>query len=62
MSKMGKVNRETIGSVGQWAAAGLSFAGIIIEVETGAPIGYIIITTGAVIFAVATKIKYWRNS
>ena len=32
-------------------------AGIIVEIGTGGHLGYVLITTGALIFAISTKIR-----
>ena len=35
-------------------------AGIVVEIATGGHLGYVFITTGALIFAISTKIKERR--
>ena len=35
-------------------------AGIIVEIGTGGHLGYVFITTGALVFAISTKIKERR--
>ena len=56
-----KIDRELIGIVGQWLAIFMVTAGIGIEVGYGAHIGFVFITAGGVILAMATKIKYLRG-
>ena len=46
-----------IGVIGQWAAFCALGVGIAIEIHYGANIGFMGITIGSVLFAVATKIK-----
>ena len=46
-----------IGVIGQWAAFCALGIGIAIEIHYGADIGFMGITIGSVLFAVATKIK-----
>jgi len=46
-----------LGVIGQWAAFCALSAGIGIEIKYGADIGFMSITIGSVLFAVATKIK-----
>ena len=46
-----------IGVIGQWAAFCALGVGIAIEIHYGADIGFMGITIGSVLFAVATKIK-----
>lgn len=53
--------KETIGVLGQWLAAFTVVVGIIIEISYGAHLGFILITAGSLIFAIATKIKYLRG-
>jgi len=45
------------GVLGQWAAFCALSAGVIIEISYGADIGFMSITIGSVLFAVATKVK-----
>jgi len=45
------------GVIGQWAAFCALGAGIAIEIHYGADIGFMGITIGSVLFAVATKVK-----
>jgi len=49
--------KETIGIVGQYGALIMVTFGILYEVVTGAHIGYISITTAAVVWALFTKIR-----
>ena len=46
-----------LGVIGQWASFCALSAGIIIEISYGADIGFMSITIGSVLFAVATKVK-----
>ena len=50
---------KLIGSVGQWVACCATSFGIVIELTQHAHIGWVCITAGSLIFAVATKIKYY---
>ena len=43
--------------LGQWLAALLCSAGLGVEAATGADIGYMIITGGALVFAIFTKLR-----
>ena len=43
--------------LGQWLAALMVACGIGVEIGMGGHIGYILITSGALIFAVFTKLK-----
>lgn len=52
---------ETIGIIGQWLAVFVVTFGIGIEVGYGAHLGFVFITAGGVILAVATKVKYYRG-
>lgn len=52
---------EWVGIVGQWLAVLMVSVGLIVEVATGANLGFVIITAGSLIFAIATKIKYRRH-
>jgi len=56
-----KMDRELIGIIGQWTAVFVVTLGIGIEVGYGAHIGFVLITAGGVILALATKIKYLRG-
>lgn len=42
--------------LGQWLAALICAAGIGVEIATGADVGYILITLGAITFAIFTKL------
>lgn len=50
-----------IAVAGQWVAAFVSGIGIGIEIVMKADVGYVTITAGALIFAFATKLKYYRS-
>ena len=45
------------GVIGQWAALCALSAGIAIEIKYEADLGFMAITVGAILFAVATKVK-----
>ncbi len=49
--------KETIGIIGQYSALIMVAFGILYEIVTGAHIGYITVTTGALLVAVFTKIR-----
>ena len=49
--------KETIGIVGQYGALVMVGFGILYEVVTGAHTGYIVLTTGAWLVALFTKIR-----
>jgi len=51
-----------IGSIGQWVGMVAVAAGIAIELQLGADIGFVAITIGTVAYAVATKFVelYWK--
>lgn len=51
----------SIGSSGQWLAVAAITAGIIIELIMHAHLGYILITSGSFIFAIATKVRYYGS-
>jgi len=55
-------NLILIGSFGQWLGGIVSAFGIGFEIASGADIGYVLITAGSVLFAIFTKVKYWKNS
>ena len=50
-----------LGNLGQWTACFVITVGIIVEIRYGADIGYISITTGSLLFAIFTKIKYYKS-
>lgn len=52
---------ETIGIVGQWLSILIVTFGIGIEIGYGAHWGFVFVTAGGVILAVATKVKYYRG-
>lgn len=47
----------TIKAAVQFSAIIVVSAGITLEVLTGAHLGYVLITVGALVFAISTKIK-----
>lgn len=51
------MSRETIGVVGQYVSMVLLIVGIIIEVAVQAHIGFVFITSGGLVWGVATKIR-----
>ena len=52
-----------IGSLGQWAGLLAISVGVAIELRLGADIGFLIITAGTAVYAIATKCVecYWRR-
>lgn len=54
-------NAHLIGSLGQWLGGLVSAFGIGFEIASGAHFGYVLITTGSVLFAVFTKLRYYRS-
>jgi len=58
---MTRKNFEVAGIIGQWLASLVTGVGIGVELLTGADLGHIIITCGAVIFAFFTKIRYYTK-
>lgn len=52
---------NTLALSGQWFAGVVCLGGIIVELITGGHIGHILITVGAVMFAVFTKVRYYKN-
>ena len=46
-----------LGVIGQWAALCALSVGIVIEIRYRADFGFMSITVGAILFAVATKVK-----
>ena len=55
------MNHELLGIYGQWLSVLLVTVGIGVEVGYGANIGFVCITAGGVVLAIATKIKYHRG-
>lgn len=51
---------ETVGIIGQWAAAITTGGGIAIEIALGGHIGYVLITVGALLGFIFTKIRHER--
>lgn len=49
--------KETIGIWGQWIGMSAVLVGIGIEFSYGAHIGFICITVGSLVWAIATKIR-----
>lgn len=52
---------ELWGIIGQWLAVFVVTFGIGIEVGYGAHIGFVFITAGSVVLALATKVRYYRG-
>ena len=50
-----------IGEIGQWAGLVASVGGVVCELVTHADAGYIVITIAAVLYAGATKVKYYSG-
>lgn len=50
-----------VGEVGQWVGMAASVAGLVVEIATGADIGYAVLTCGSLVWAVGTKVKYYRG-
>ena len=46
-----------LGSIGQWLAFCMMFAGIAIEIHYEADIGFVAITAGSILMGFITKIK-----
>lgn len=55
---MKKEKKILIGILGQWMAAVFGISGLAVEICLKADIGYILITAGAVIGFIATKIRH----
>lgn len=53
--------RELWGIVGQWLACFLVGVGIGIELVCRAHVGFVFITLGSLVLALATKVKYHRG-
>lgn len=53
---------NVFGSIGQWLAFVLCTFGIVIEVKYMASLGFLSITIGSVLFAVFTKVKYYKTN
>lgn len=53
--------RTLIGNLGQWTAMVVVTFGICIELRYKANLGFVLITVGSLIFAVATKVKYYME-
>ena len=49
-----------IGNLGQWVACCAISVGIFLEVLYRANIGYVAITGGSLLFAIFTKVKYYK--
>ena len=51
-----------IGSTGQWVSACFLAVGVVTEIKLGANFGYICITIGSLLFAIFTKVKYYKGN
>jgi len=49
--------KQTIGIIGQYGCMGLIFFAIGFEVASGAELGYILMTIGAVLYSIFTKVR-----
>jgi len=54
---MKKEKKQTIGIIGQYGCMALILFAIGFEVASGAELGYILITIGAVLYSMFTKIR-----
>jgi len=54
---MNKDKKQTIGIIGQYGCMGLIFFAIGFEVASGADLGYVLITIGAVLYSIFTKVR-----
>lgn len=50
-----------IGEIGQWAGMLLCLAGLAVEIATRADVGYAVLTFGSLVWAIFTKVKYYRR-
>ena len=48
---------STVKATIQLLAIAIVAAGIVVEISTGGHLGYVLITSGALVFAISTKIK-----
>jgi len=55
------IDKETLGIAGQWLACFLVGIGIGVEFATRASVGHLVITVGSMVFAIATKVRYYRR-
>lgn len=56
-----KFSKTKIGNFGQWVAAFFLLGGILVEISYRAHAGFILITLGSAMFAIFTKIKYFKG-
>ena len=54
---MKKENKETIGIIGQYGAGLFLVAGIVVEIIYEAHCGFILISTGGLLWGIFTKIR-----
>jgi len=54
---MDKDKKQAIGIIGQYGCMGLILFAIGFEVASGANLGYILITIGAVLYSIFTKLR-----
>ena len=50
-----------LGEIGQWLGMAASIAGIAIELIEKADYGWLVLTLGSLIWAISTKVKYYRG-
>lgn len=51
--------RRTIGDIGQWLGLLACIGGIVTEIHYAADMWHYLITIGAIVWGVATKVKYY---
>lgn len=56
---MSKNKMKLLGIVGQLCAIALVSIGLGYEIGTGAHLGYVLITTGALCFGIFTKVRHY---
>lgn len=49
------------GELGQWIGMAASVAGLVVEIVLRADLGYALVTGGSLVWAIFTKVKYWRK-
>ncbi len=54
---MNKETKETLGIIGQYSALIMVGFGLLFEIQTGAHLGYTLVTTGAIMLCVWTKLR-----
>lgn len=53
--------RQLSGLVGQWVGMIAVVIGIVIEIQLGAHLGFVLITAGALVYAIATKLVNFQE-